>query len=135
MHEKTKLFKVPCTVDLGSFNGYVLVQGTDARDAIARAQSNEGDLFRRQELTDVLEPFDAEIDRVFVDDDLDESYAEEVPAEFELIERIRQSIRDENVSYGEIVELRRLYEIGQIADGDIELLQWADAEENPCLPK
>ena len=43
------------------------------------------------------------------------------------LEEIRQSIRNENISYGEIAELQEL--IDEIEAHDVELLQWAGAEE------
>lgn len=45
----------------------------------------------------------------------------------ERLEEIRQSIRNENISYGEIAELQEL--IDEIETHDVELLQWAGAEE------
>lgn len=47
------------------------------------------------------------------------------------IEEIRRAIRNENVSYGEIVELESLKKY--IDKGDIELLQWAGITEIPRL--
>ena len=44
------------------------------------------------------------------------------------LKQIRQAIREENISYGEIVELQGL--IKHIDEDDIELLQWAGVEEN-----
>lgn len=45
----------------------------------------------------------------------------------EKLESIREAIRNENVSYGEIAELYNL--AGYIEEGDIELLEWAEVEE------
>jgi len=42
---------------------------------------------------------------------------------------IRQSIIDENISYGEIAELESLKE--HIEPGDVQLLQWAGVPETP----
>lgn len=44
------------------------------------------------------------------------------------LEQIRQSIRDENISYSEILELQELKD--QIDAGDTELLQWAGVPES-----
>ncbi len=49
------------------------------------------------------------------------------------LEEIRKSIREENISYGEIAELRELASL--IAVGDTELLEWAGALENTSCPK
>lgn len=46
----------------------------------------------------------------------------------ERLEYLRQQIRQENISYGEIVELQSL--VDHIPKDDIELLQWAVAPEN-----
>lgn len=43
------------------------------------------------------------------------------------LEEIRQSIKNENISYGEIAELQELKD--QIDPSDIELLQWAGVKE------
>ena len=48
--------------------------------------------------------------------------------EKERLEYLRQEIRAERISYGEIVELQSL--VDYIDDGDVELLQWAGVEEN-----
>ena len=45
----------------------------------------------------------------------------------ETLEQIRQSIRDENVSYGELADLWSLE--SYIDEDDIELLQWIRTEE------
>ena len=45
----------------------------------------------------------------------------------ERLEEIRLSIREENVSYGEIFELQSLVDL--IDTNDVELLQWAKSEE------
>lgn len=47
-------------------------------------------------------------------------------AKKKLLESIRQSLRDENISYGELVELQNL--IKDIAPDDIELLQTVGVE-------
>jgi hypothetical protein len=39
------------------------------------------------------------------------------------LEEIRQAIREENVSIGELLELQSLVEY--IEEGDVELLEWA----------
>lgn len=44
------------------------------------------------------------------------------------LEYLRQEIRAERISYGEIAELQSL--VDYIDDGDVELLQWAGVEEN-----
>ena len=44
------------------------------------------------------------------------------------LEEIRDYIREENISYGEIAELQTLKDF--IDKGDMELLQWAGVEEN-----
>ena len=46
----------------------------------------------------------------------------------ERLEYLRQEIRAERISYGEIAELQSL--VDYIDDGDVELLQWAGVEEN-----
>ena len=46
----------------------------------------------------------------------------------ERLEYLRQEIRAERISYGEIVELQNL--IQYIDPSDVELLQWAGVEEN-----
>ena len=46
------------------------------------------------------------------------------------LEQIRKSIKAENISYGEIVELQNLK--AYIEPDDIELLQWANDEQNTC---
>jgi hypothetical protein len=43
------------------------------------------------------------------------------------LNRIRHSIEQENVSYGELVELESLKD--HIHEGDLELLQWAGVPE------
>ena len=43
------------------------------------------------------------------------------------LEQLRQAIRDENISYGEIAELQAL--ANHIPDDDVELRQWAGLEE------
>jgi len=43
------------------------------------------------------------------------------------LEYLRQEIRKEKISYGEIVELQSL--VKYIDKGDIELLQWAGVKE------
>jgi len=43
------------------------------------------------------------------------------------LETLRQEIRLERISYGEILELQSLAE--HIDKGDVELLQWAGVEE------
>ena len=48
--------------------------------------------------------------------------------EKERLEYLRQEIRAERISCGEIVELQSL--VDYIDDGDVELLQWAGVEEN-----
>jgi hypothetical protein len=45
----------------------------------------------------------------------------------ERLEELRQAIRDENISYGEIAELQSL--VRYINDGDVELLEWAGVDE------
>lgn len=47
------------------------------------------------------------------------------------LEYLRQQIRDENISYGEIAELQDMVEL--IDDNDIELLQWAKPEGEQLL--
>ena len=44
------------------------------------------------------------------------------------LEEIRKSIKEESVSYGEIVELQTLKKY--ISKNDIELLQWAGVPED-----
>ena len=44
------------------------------------------------------------------------------------LEEIRKSIKNENISYGEIAELQQLAKY--IDDGDVELLEWAGVDEN-----
>lgn len=39
------------------------------------------------------------------------------------LEYLRQQIRDESISYGELIELQSLADV--IEPGDLELLQWA----------
>mgnify|MGYP003667987379 FL=1 len=46
----------------------------------------------------------------------------------ERLEYLRQEIKAERISYGEIIELQSLVDF--IDDGDVELLQWAGVEEN-----
>tara|TARA_R110002050_G_scaffold100565_1_gene208032 strand:- start:1194 stop:1340 length:147 start_codon:yes stop_codon:yes gene_type:complete len=46
----------------------------------------------------------------------------------ERLEYLRQEIKAERISYGEIAELQSL--VDYIDDGDVELLQWAGVEEN-----
>lgn len=46
----------------------------------------------------------------------------------ERLEELRQAIRDENISYGEIVELQSLARY--IDEDDVELLEWAGVEED-----
>jgi hypothetical protein len=43
------------------------------------------------------------------------------------LEYLREQIRQENISYGEIAELQSLAEY--IGKDDVELLQWAGVEE------
>ena len=43
------------------------------------------------------------------------------------LEEIREAIQDENISYGEIVELQNMAQY--IEDNDAELKQWAGIEE------
>jgi len=43
------------------------------------------------------------------------------------IEYLRKQIRQENISYGEILELQSLKE--HIKDDDVELLQWTEESE------
>lgn len=43
------------------------------------------------------------------------------------LEYLRQQIRNENISYGEIAELQSLAEF--IRPDDVELLEWAGVEE------
>jgi len=43
------------------------------------------------------------------------------------LEQLRQAIKDENISYGEIAELQELARY--IEPGDVELLEWAGVEE------
>ena len=43
------------------------------------------------------------------------------------LEYLREQIKGECISYGEIHELQSL--AGYIPEGDVELLQWAGAEE------
>lgn len=43
------------------------------------------------------------------------------------LEQLRTEIRKERISYGEIVELESL--VKYIDKGDIELLQWANGQE------
>ena len=45
----------------------------------------------------------------------------------ERLEYLRQEIRNERISYGEIAELQSLVE--HIDPSDVELLQWAGVEE------
>ena len=47
------------------------------------------------------------------------------------LEYLREQIRQENISYGEIVELQSLKE--HIENNDVELLQWAGVEEETAL--
>ena len=44
------------------------------------------------------------------------------------LEEIRQAIREENVSMGELVELQSLAKY--IEEGDVELLEWAGVNEH-----
>jgi uncharacterized pyridoxal phosphate-containing UPF0001 family protein len=44
------------------------------------------------------------------------------------LEEIRQEIRAEQISYGEIVELQSLSKY--IDENDVELLEWAGVKEN-----
>ena len=44
------------------------------------------------------------------------------------LEYLRQEIRAERISYGEIAELQSL--VKYIDSNDVELLQWAGVEEN-----
>lgn len=44
------------------------------------------------------------------------------------LEEIRVSIKNENISYGEIAELQSLAKY--IDKGDVELLEWAGVKEN-----
>lgn len=46
----------------------------------------------------------------------------------ERLEYLRQQIKGECISYGEITELQGLAE--HIEEGDVELLQWAGVKEN-----
>jgi hypothetical protein len=43
------------------------------------------------------------------------------------LEKIRQAIRNENISYGELFELQGL--VKHIDPNDTELLQWADPND------
>jgi hypothetical protein len=45
------------------------------------------------------------------------------------LEYLREQIRGECISYGEISELQDLAATGSIPDDDVELLQWAGVEE------
>lgn len=47
----------------------------------------------------------------------------------ERLEFLRQQIRNENISYGEIAELQSLAD--HIEPGDVELLEWAGVPEFP----
>jgi hypothetical protein len=47
------------------------------------------------------------------------------------LEQIRQSIREENISYGEIAELQSM--VNEIAPGDVELFEWAGVSEEDYL--
>jgi hypothetical protein len=51
-----------------------------------------------------------------------------MPNTKERLEELRQAIRAENISYGEICELQSLAD--SIEPGDVELLQWAGVPEN-----
>ena len=44
------------------------------------------------------------------------------------LEYLRERIKQENISYGEVLELRSLKK--HIGDGDVELLQWAGEPEH-----
>jgi len=44
------------------------------------------------------------------------------------LEELRQAIKDENISYGEISELQSL--VDYIEKDDVELLEWAGVCEN-----
>jgi hypothetical protein len=44
------------------------------------------------------------------------------------LEEIRQAIREENVSIGELIELQSLAQY--IEEGDVELLEWAGINEH-----
>ena len=46
---------------------------------------------------------------------------------FQRLEEIRQSIKAENISYGEIAELQGLARF--IESGDVELLEWVGVKE------
>ena len=52
---------------------------------------------------------------------------EELETPQETLERLRKAIRDENISYGEILELESLKRY--IKEDDIELLQWITNEK------
>ena len=45
------------------------------------------------------------------------------------LEYLRQEIREERISYGEIFELQVMGDDGLIEAGDVELLEWAMSEE------
>lgn len=47
-----------------------------------------------------------------------------------LLEKIRQSLRAESISYLEICQLQDLYDRGLIPENDIELLEAAGVPEN-----
>ena len=66
----------------------------------------------------------------------DNQYTKELEGQFaqrkaalitERLEYLREQIKGECISYGEIVELQTL--AGYIPAGDVELLQWAGVEE------
>ena len=44
------------------------------------------------------------------------------------VEYLREQIENENISYGEIIELQSLRKY--IDDGDVQLLQWIEEEQD-----
>ena len=44
------------------------------------------------------------------------------------VEYLREQIENENISYGEIIELQSLRKY--IEDGDVQLLQWIEEEQD-----
>lgn len=52
-----------------------------------------------------------------------------VPTLEEVLNDLRQAIKEERISYGEIALLQTLGDEGLIPDHDLDLLQWAGVEE------
>ena len=108
----------------------------EIRQSIHDENISYGEIAELQSYKEYIEPSDVELLQwagveEFEEDD--DNYAKggkitKTPAKIKKrLEEIRQSIHDENISYGEIAELQSYKEY--IDPSDVELLEWAGVEE------